>query len=252
MYYEQRKSWEDIWKAQKNTLVSKDIFYLIDEIKLSYLLPLLPKAGKTIEVGSGSGRLSCFLASHGYETTCLDYSTEALRVAKENYKLANLKGKFVLGDAFYLPFPDYTFDIIFSTGLLEHFENPQPIVSEMVRVLKNTGLFYSDIVPKKFSLLRSLDFFSKQRGAKRNCFEGKFKKKDIEKLLSNSGLTNIKIFSAGVFPPQLPILRRYKTFRECEFKILNNTKKIWKAFDRTKLSDWLGFYYFTYGYKFCR
>jgi len=252
MYNDQRKSWEDIWKTQKNTVTSKDTFFLIDEIKLFYLLPLLPKDGKTIEVGSGSGRLSCFLASHGYETTCLDYSTEALRVAKENYKLTNVKGHFVLGNAFNLPFPDYTFDIVFSTGLLEHFENPQPIVSEMVRVLKNKGLFYSDIVPKKFSLLRSLDFFSKLRKNQKNCFEGRFRKRDIEEVLSNSGLSNIKIFSAGVFPPKLPILRRYKTYRECEFKILNSTKKIWKTFDRTKLSDLLGFYYFTYGYKFNR
>lgn len=36
--------------------------------------------------------------------------------------------------------------------------NPSPVVREMMRVLRVGGVFYSDIVPRKFSLFRSLDW----------------------------------------------------------------------------------------------
>jgi len=49
--------WEDIWKKTDNTLNYKDVFYIMDELKLEYLLPLLPSPDngvKTVEVGCGS------------------------------------------------------------------------------------------------------------------------------------------------------------------------------------------------------
>ncbi|MBS3920889.1 MAG: class I SAM-dependent methyltransferase [Deltaproteobacteria bacterium] len=108
------------------------------------------KALKSLEVGAGSGRLSRFLAERGYRTTCLDFSPQALKLAKKYYDAANLIGEFIEGEAGDMPFYDGEFDVVFSTGLLEHFEDPMPIIFEMVRVLRIGGLFYSDIVPKKF------------------------------------------------------------------------------------------------------
>ncbi|MEN4006859.1 MAG: methyltransferase domain-containing protein [Methanobacteriaceae archaeon] len=82
----EKEIWDDLWENTPDTVTYKDIFYLMDEIKLEYLLDILPAPEeniKIIEVGCGSARLSCFLASLGYDTTCLDYSENALRVAKK-------------------------------------------------------------------------------------------------------------------------------------------------------------------------
>ena len=135
--------WDKLWwQGTIDTITDRDILYMVDEIKLEYTLLLLRTlAGEisTLEVGSGSGRLSCFLASKDYQTTCLDYSRNALRVASNNYRLMENEGNFILADAESLPFKNGSFDAVLSTGLLEHFPDPQVVVNEMARVLKPGG-----------------------------------------------------------------------------------------------------------------
>lgn len=238
----EREYWKDQWKKVEKTLGTEDIFSLLDEIKLEHLLTLLPKTGKTLEVGAGSGRLSCLLALRGYETVCLDYIPEALQVARKNYEAAGVKGVFVLGDGRDLPFEEESFDVVMSTGLLEHFKNPQIIVSEMTRVLKKGGLFYSDIVPKKFSLLRSLDFLLPFFHREHKIYEGKYNKEEIASWLRNSGLQNVHVFPAGVFPPRAFV---WSFTAQMVYKL----KKRWKRLDGAKIAERIGFYYFAYGYK---
>lgn len=248
----EKKLWDKHWKrtaASKNNF--KDAFFLMDQIKMEYLLPLLPKfAKRTLEVGAGSGRLSRFLALKGYLTYCLDYSIEALTYARTHYGREGVQGVYVLARAEHLPFNDNSFDVVFSTGLLEHFEDPMLIIFEMVRVLKNGGLFYSDIVPKKFSLLRSLDFVRPLLGREWNpMFEMKFTYQDIMKFLKNANLQNITVFPAAIFPPRSPILRRFRLVVLGEGILTQVLTPILKRLDGTFFAKCLGFYYFAYGYK---
>lgn len=247
-----KKLWDKQWKrtaASKNSF--KDAFFLMDQIKMEYLLPLLPKFTKrTLEVGAGSARLSRFLALRGRLTYCLDYSIEALIYARIHYEREGTQGVYVLGKAEHLPFDDNSFDVVFSTGLLEHFENPMPIIFEMVRVLNNGGLFYSDIVPKKFSLLRSLDFVRPLLGREWNpMFEMKFTKQDIIKFLEDANLQHISVFPAAIFPPRIPILRGYSLVPSCESLFARALTPILRHLDGTFIAQYLGFYCFAYGYK---
>lgn len=218
---------------------------------MEYLLPLLPRfTERTLEVGAGSARLSRFLALRGYLTYCLDYSTEALTYARTHYEREEAVGVYVLGRSEHLPFDDNSFDVVFSTGLLEHFENPKPIILEMVRVLKNGGLFYSDIVPKKFSLLRSLDFVRPLLGREWNpIFEMKFTKQDIIKFLEDADLQDVTVFPAAIFPPRAPVMRGYSLVPSCESLVARALTPILKYLDGTLIAEYLGFYYFAYGYK---
>ena len=243
-----KNHWEKTIAANSNF---KDAFFLMDQIKMEYLLPLLPKFTKrTLEVGAGSARLSRFLALRGCLTYCLDYSIEALTYARTHYERAGAQGVYVLGRAEHLPFDDNSFDVVFSTGLLEHFENPMPIILEMVRVLKNDGLFYSDIVPRKFSLLRSLDIVRPLLGREWNpMFEMKFTKQDIAKFLEDANLQGVTVFPAAIFPPRAPILRGYPLVPSCESLVARALTPILKYLDGTLIAEYFGFYYFAYGYK---
>ncbi|MDO9045744.1 MAG: class I SAM-dependent methyltransferase [Methanobacteriaceae archaeon] len=252
-----KKVWKDIWDSTDETLNYKDVFYLIDEIKLGYLVPLLPTGInlKTLEVGCGSARLSCFLASKGYKTTCLDYSESALRVARKNYKISNNNADFVIGDARKLPFENDTFDIVFSTGLLEHFKDPQIVIDEMVRVLKPNGIFYSDIVPKKFSTFRSPVIISKslskfaRKDVNETFYEKKLNSNEIQKMLNSADLKDINVFGAGVFLPQIPYGKGVPSLKRLEYQFLSKIKSLFTIWDDTIIGDWLGFYYFVYAKK---
>ncbi|MGQ0812045.1 MAG: class I SAM-dependent methyltransferase [Nitrospiraceae bacterium] len=251
-----RRFWDTYWSGGHTTVGARTMTQVLDRIKLEYLRAILPGGGHTLEVGSGSGRLSCWLAQEGYGTMCLDYSRNALESARANYASAKAPGQFVVGDGVGLPVQDESVDVVLSTGLLEHFPDPAPIVHEMVRVLKPGGLFYSDIVPKKFSLFRSLDWVGQLKrtlwsnGAATAAFyERGFTSREIYNLLAACGLRQVRVFPAGVVPPYLPLLSRSDRLREAQVALVERTQRLWKAMDRTLLAEWLGFYYFAWATK---
>lgn len=57
-------------------------------------------------------------------------------------------------DASRLPFPDGTFDVVMSYGLLEHFDSRSMdgLLREVVRTVRKGGIFVADIVHSRFSV----------------------------------------------------------------------------------------------------
>jgi ubiquinone/menaquinone biosynthesis C-methylase UbiE len=247
---DQQTIWNKIWTRSDGTLSKKDHFTLMDEIKYDYLKPLLKGTGKAIEVGSGSGRLSTYFALSNYEVYLLDFSEEALRVAEKNFNSIGKKATYVQADVHHIPFEDGYFDVVFSTGVLEHFTDPLPIIIEMMRVLKPGGLFYSDIIPKKFSLIRSLDFIQRWQNKVEEWDEFAYSRKTIEQFCRDANMVNFKVFPFGVYPPRfLPYKGRFPRFLKFEAKILYSLKKFWMSLDNSLLAELIGFGYFVYGYK---
>src|SRR2546421_11201358 len=102
-----RQFWDSYWVDQRSTLTARTMTQILDRIKLGYLRSLLPRTGRFLEVGAGSGRLSCFLAMEGYQTACLDYSMEALRAAQANYSAAHVGGWSAVGGRANSPVRDH-------------------------------------------------------------------------------------------------------------------------------------------------
>lgn len=102
---------------------------------------------KVLEVGAGRGSLSAFFSQNGYSTTLLDSSKEILKIAKTIFDKNQLKAEYILGDANAIEFGDETFDIVFSIGLLEHFDDVSKPISEQLRVLSKGGIWIGYIVP---------------------------------------------------------------------------------------------------------
>lgn len=65
----------------------------------------------------------------------LDYPTDT------NDRNLNRKNSAIYGDGLCLPFKNDTFSLIISTCVLEHVNQPQKLINEAKRVLKNGGLF---------------------------------------------------------------------------------------------------------------
>lgn len=110
------------------------------------LAPLRP-GGRVLEVGCGRGSMSAYYAARGQEAHLLDVSPDALRLARRHFAGHGLDGHPVQGDAFALPYPDRTFDIVVSIGLLEHFDDIAGLVREQARVLRPGGTLLGYVVP---------------------------------------------------------------------------------------------------------
>lgn len=243
---EDREYWATQWRDVGTTLSDRDVYYHMDFVKLEYARSLLVPGSRVLEVGAGSGRLSALLASYGHRLTCLDYTSQALEAARRNFATAGVPGEFVQGDAFALPFSEGSFDVVFSTGLLEHYADPLPIVAEMARVLRPDGVFFSDIVPRKFSSLRALEFLRPEPP----FFERSFTRHQILQLLNEAGLERIGAFAAGVFPPLwVPFLIHSARYRRLHSRFVGATMPLLRQLDRTWVAEKLGFYWFCWGYK---
>ncbi|MCP5463734.1 MAG: class I SAM-dependent methyltransferase [Deltaproteobacteria bacterium] len=102
---------------------------------------------RALEVGCGRGSMSAYFADNDFDCTLLDYSAEAIETAKRIFAAHKLNAKFDVGDALDLPYEDNSFDVIYSIGLLEHFEDIEKLLSEQIRVLDSKGLFLGYVVP---------------------------------------------------------------------------------------------------------
>jgi len=249
----QREYWNKFWSSHPGTALDT-LGEVIDHAKLQHLLSIMPKKGISVEIGCGSARISSWLANKGYETFAIDYSKSALKGAKSSYARLGSLGNFVCGDAFQLPFKNETVDIVLSTGLLEHFSNPFPVVIEMMRILKAGGLFYADIVPEKFSIFGLLKRLGKKvldvRVDSDEIYAKKMNQKEIRKLLTISGLNSVHIYGMAVIIPSLKSIELLRS-SHLEKEVVRK-RCYWtyvKSLDKTKLCSLLGWYFFCYGWK---
>lgn len=95
-----------------------------------------------LEVGCGIGTDGLEFAKHGARYVGIDLSPKSLALAKERFELFNVRGVFQTVNAEErIPFPDNSFDHIYSFGVIHHSPKTEAIVDEMYRVLRPGGTF---------------------------------------------------------------------------------------------------------------
>jgi SAM-dependent methyltransferase len=104
----------------------------IRKAELDAVLPHLPTGGKVLELGAGTGFQAMLLGEQGYDVVALDVPESSHR---ENAVFA--VGLF---DGVHIPYPDATFDAVFSSNVLEHAESLDALLAESARVLKEGGI----------------------------------------------------------------------------------------------------------------
>ena len=109
---------------------------------------------RILEVGCGSGIMSIFLSLLGHEVTCVDNNNAVLNKAKELNNIFKAKAQFLIADAFNLEgaFNKSTFDISFSQGLFEHFDDNQIRISLGQQLAVSRKVIIS--IPSKYYPIR--------------------------------------------------------------------------------------------------
>jgi ubiquinone/menaquinone biosynthesis C-methylase UbiE len=92
-----------------------------------------------LEVGCGLGTDGAQFAKAGAVYTGIDLTDAAIDLAKRRFELFQLPGTFRVADAERLDFPDNTFDIVYSHGVLHHTPDTAAAVREVHRVLRPGG-----------------------------------------------------------------------------------------------------------------
>jgi SAM-dependent methyltransferase len=113
--------------------------------------PFRGRTGRIIEIGSGLGATS-FILDDGFRKSLLDLNPNAVRLSKQGFERFGRAADFMVADMFALPIRDAAYDLVFNSGVMEHFTRKERTraLSEYSRILKKDGTIVL-AVPNHFS-----------------------------------------------------------------------------------------------------
>jgi SAM-dependent methyltransferase len=108
-----------------------EFLHVIREFEYAQIVKRLPAGASILEIGGGTGYQARRLSQDGYQVTSID-------VPNSNY--ANQQEFDVQAyDGVNIPFPSGSFDVVFSSNVLEHVLELERLQNEMKRVLRPGG-----------------------------------------------------------------------------------------------------------------
>jgi len=97
------------------------------------------KGKRLLEIGCGLGTDLLQFARAGAQVTGIDLTPASVDLARKRFSLYGIPGDFQVADAENLPFPDESFDVVYSFGVLHHTPDTQRAIDEAYRVLRPGG-----------------------------------------------------------------------------------------------------------------
>ena len=162
---------------------------------------------RVLEIGCGRGSLSCYFSDANYHCTLVDISENVINISKNIFAKNKLNANFIVGDANSLDIKDDSFDIIYSIGLLEHFEDIKTPLSEQIRVLAKGGIWFGYIVPaykeniqKEYEWINGIlkGYQKNENQEKEDIYRSDYGSERYIPVLETLGLKNIQ--ACGVYP----------------------------------------------------
>jgi ubiquinone/menaquinone biosynthesis C-methylase UbiE len=189
--------WEETWE---NTSFNGALAFC----KSDPLLPIFEKYAKPgmkmLEGGCGIGYYVTFHKIRGLKVIGLDFAQRTLKLLSN--RVANLN--LCAGNVANIPFNDKSFDVYYSGGVVEHFEDgAETSLKEARRILKDDGVLLIS-VPYQSPLRRLVGFIKKPfwkkvsnsikeeppNGLNFYCYA--YKTREFEQMLANAGLKVIE------------------------------------------------------------
>ena len=110
-----------------------------------YIIPFADFAASTergvLEIGLGLGADHERFARAGAKLYGIDLTPHAVEVTRRRLAMQGLVSDLRVGDAEALPFPEGSFDVVYSWGVIHHSPNTAQAAREILRVLKPGGSF---------------------------------------------------------------------------------------------------------------
>lgn len=141
--------WNDEWRRLAPTSaygslqwVERNYVYRSLDTLLRSVLPVTPDR-TFIEMGSGPARwMIYFHRRFGYRVFGCDYSEVSCELARRNLAAAGIAGEITQADFMTI---GGRYDVVFSGGVVEHFDRPLEVLEAFNRVLAPGGILITDV-----------------------------------------------------------------------------------------------------------
>ncbi|MCX6240378.1 MAG: class I SAM-dependent methyltransferase [Bacteroidetes bacterium] len=137
-----RNFWETYWETDTDNKKKKRPSLCVQEILKAFDSQLPAEKGlKALEIGGAKGEYLLYLVRRfGYDGFSLDYSSAGNEQTLETFSRAGYKVQVYERDLFADNSDLPLFDIVFSLGFIEHFEDPASVVESHLRLLRPGGV----------------------------------------------------------------------------------------------------------------
>lgn len=192
---------------------------------------------RVLEIGCAPGKSLAWVAAKlGAQVAGLDYSEPGIAQTQELFTALGLPIDLHYEDLFASNLAPATFDVVYSLGVIEHFDDPRPAVAQHLRLLKPAGVafiaipdlsvrgFYGKLAsrfePRRLEI-HNLDVMSVEA---------------LPKLVPPDFPGRVQAFRFGRLNPALMSLPR---FAEAPLGLLLNGLGVLQPFDVPPLCPWL-------------
>jgi SAM-dependent methyltransferase len=146
---ERRAFWTGYQPGMRSTTATPGSDAFFDEVEAHRyrLEPDIPELVRfadwrdrdVLEAGCGIGTDAMQFVRAGARYTGVDFSPTALELAEHRAQLEGGTARFVEGSVAALPFPDESFDLVYSNGVIHHLPETRRAIQEFHRVLRPGG-----------------------------------------------------------------------------------------------------------------
>jgi len=133
-FSEQATEWAACYADPEPTLSGQHLISR-QRFALEMVESAIPPSSRILEAGCGAGVMAAKLIKRGYAVWGIDLAEPMIRQARQ---LCDSE-PFGVGDIEHIPFPDNTFDVVVSLGVMEYLESDEQALREVWRVLKPGG-----------------------------------------------------------------------------------------------------------------
>jgi ubiquinone/menaquinone biosynthesis C-methylase UbiE len=137
-----RRSAELVRLYRREPMAPAPFYEFLARDALEQLRPFRARVtGTVVDVGGGPGYFADAVAAAGGRCVVVEYLFDQLQLHER------APGRAVVGDGQYLPVRDTAADVVHCSNVLEHVQRPQDLLSEIVRVLRPSGIGYLAFTP---------------------------------------------------------------------------------------------------------
>jgi SAM-dependent methyltransferase len=111
---------------------SIDLLNRIRTAEIEAIVPHFPAAARVLEIGAGTGRQALEIRRFGFDVAAIEIPDSNYSQERQ-FPITDYDGR-------HIPFPDASFDVVFSSNVLEHVRELDQLQVEIKRVLRPGGL----------------------------------------------------------------------------------------------------------------